>query len=109
MFVYTFPSGLNVAVDEHEIKHAIKSASFWASETQDGFWDVHLTDRVWFENIRAESSFEAVEIARSLIKSDVSSETNEEVRRREVVTANTILTRILMGFCGNVRKSRNLA
>ena len=42
----------------------INSKDFWASETQNGVWDVQLSDSVIVPNINAESVSEAVRIAR---------------------------------------------
>jgi hypothetical protein len=42
----------------------INSRDFWASETQDGFWDVQLSDSVIVPNIKANSVTEAVRTAR---------------------------------------------
>jgi hypothetical protein len=42
----------------------VNSRDFWASETNDGIWDVQLSDAVIVQNIKAESVTEAVRIAR---------------------------------------------
>lgn len=49
------------AVDELE---KVNSVDFWASETNDGVWDVQLSDHVIVHNIKAASVLEAVRIAR---------------------------------------------
>lgn len=49
------------AVAELEI---VNSKDFWASETNDGIWDVQLTDSVIVQSIKAQSVTEAVRIAR---------------------------------------------
>jgi hypothetical protein len=42
----------------------VNSKTFWASETNDGIWDVQLTDYVVVQSIKAHSVIEAVRIAR---------------------------------------------
>lgn len=42
----------------------VNSKDFWASETNDGIWDVQLTDSVIVQSIKAQSVTEAVRIAR---------------------------------------------
>lgn len=42
----------------------VDSKNFWASETQDGFWDVQLTSSVLVTDIQAKTVLEAVRIAR---------------------------------------------
>ena len=42
----------------------VNSSNFWASETQDGMWDVQLTDSVLLSDIPAKTVLEAVRIAR---------------------------------------------
>lgn len=42
----------------------VNSRDFWASETNDGTWDVQLTDHVVVSGIQAKTVIEAVRIAR---------------------------------------------
>ncbi len=42
----------------------VNSKNFWASETNDGVWDVQLSDAVIVHSIKAQSVTEAVRIAR---------------------------------------------
>ena len=42
----------------------VNSRDFWASETNDGSWDVQLTESVMCSGIKAHSVTEAVRIAR---------------------------------------------
>lgn len=42
----------------------VDSKNFWASETQEGVWDVQLTDSVIITDITAKTVLEAVRIAR---------------------------------------------
>ena len=42
----------------------VNSREFWASETNDGTWDVQLSESVIVQSIKADSVMEAVRIAR---------------------------------------------
>lgn len=57
------------AVDELE---KINSKNFWASETNEGKWDVQLSDNVIVYDISAKSVMEAVRIARWKVHLDKS-------------------------------------
>lgn len=56
-----FSETYNGALKELE---KVNSNNFWASETQEGMWDVQLTDSVLVSDISAKSVLEAVRIAR---------------------------------------------
>lgn len=56
-----FAETYNGALKELE---KVNSKNFWASETQDGLWDVQLSDAVLLTDISAKTVLEAVRIAR---------------------------------------------
>lgn len=66
--VWKFSNGTTVISDSfvaavHELER-VNSKDFWASETNDGIWDVQLSEAVVIHDIKANSVLEAVRIAR---------------------------------------------
>jgi predicted RNA-binding protein len=55
----------------YEMDH-IKSSEFWASETQEGTWDVQLSNAVVVYGVSAPSVMEAVRLARWKVHLDKS-------------------------------------
>ena len=66
--IWNFSNGTTVISDSFmkavsELER-VNSKDFWASETNDGIWDVQLSDSVVVHDIKAKSVLEAVRIAR---------------------------------------------
>lgn len=66
--VWNFSNGSTVISDSFvkavsELER-VNSKDFWASETNNGIWDVQLSDSVIVHNITANTVLEAVRIAR---------------------------------------------
>lgn len=68
VMMWNFSNGSKVYSDTYSgaVKELekVNSKTFWASETQDGMWDVQLSDSVVVNNITAKTVLEAVRIAR---------------------------------------------
>lgn len=66
--IWKFSNGSKVLSESFEgaVKelNKVDSKNFWASETQNGVWDVQLTDSVVIYDIQAKTVLEAVRIAR---------------------------------------------
>lgn len=74
--MWTFSNGSKVYSETYsgavKALEKVDSKTFWASETQDGMWDVQLSDSVVVNDISAKTVLEAVRIARWKVHLDKS-------------------------------------
>lgn len=74
--IWKFASGTSVVAGSFLMAivelEKVNSRDFWASETQDGQWDVQLSDSVIVPNIKASTVTEAVRTARWKVHLDKS-------------------------------------
>jgi hypothetical protein len=104
-----FASGANVLLSEcgsvpRKVKRALGSEMFWAYETQENIWDIYLSEDVFFENIHAKTSFEAVSLAKSFINDYGCDTKNAIVDKQPPGYQDSILTRLFMELFCLVRK-----